>query len=58
VMRLKWKLGSVCLEIVQLLMQEWCTVCVERTVGLEIVIQAPDGTPRCVGHVESCFDLF
>jgi hypothetical protein len=45
VTRLKWKLGSVCLEIVQLLMQDWCTVCVERTVFLEIVLEAPDGTP-------------
>jgi hypothetical protein len=34
------------LEIVQPLMQDWCTVCVECTVGLEIVLEAPDGTPR------------
>jgi hypothetical protein len=33
VMRLKWKLGSVRLEIVLLLMQDWCTVCIERTIG-------------------------
>jgi hypothetical protein len=46
VTRLKWKLGSVRLEIVLLLMQDWCTVCVKRTVGLEIVLEAPDGTPR------------
>jgi hypothetical protein len=45
-MRLKSKLGSVCLEIVLLLMQDWCTVCIERTVGLEIELEAPDGTPR------------
>jgi hypothetical protein len=45
-MRLKWKLGSVCLEILLLLMQDWCTVCGERSVGLEIVLEAPDGTPR------------
>jgi hypothetical protein len=45
VTRLKWKLGSVRLEIVLLLMQDWCTVCVERTVFLEIVLEAPDGTP-------------
>jgi hypothetical protein len=44
--RLKWKLGTVHLDIVLLLMQDWCTVCVERTVGLEIVLAAPDGTPR------------
>jgi hypothetical protein len=28
------------------LMQDWCMVCVERTVGLKIVLKAPDGTPR------------
>jgi hypothetical protein len=32
-------------EIVLLLMQDWCMVCVEHTVGLEIVLEAPDGTP-------------
>jgi hypothetical protein len=43
---LKWKLNLVCLEIVLLLMQDWCSVCVECAVGLEIVLEAPDGTPR------------
>jgi hypothetical protein len=46
VMRLKWKLDSVRLEIVLLLMQDWCSVCVEYAVGSEIVLEAPDGTPR------------
>jgi hypothetical protein len=46
VMRLKWKLVSVRFEIVLLLMQDWCTVCVEHTVGSEIVLELPDGTPR------------
>jgi hypothetical protein len=46
VMRLKWKLDSVRLEIVLLLMQDWCSVCVECAVGSEIVLEAPDGTPR------------
>jgi hypothetical protein len=27
-------------------MQDWCTVCVERTVGSEIVFEALDGTHR------------
>jgi hypothetical protein len=44
-MRLKWKLGSVCLEIELLLMQDWCMVCVDHTVGSEIVLEAPNGTP-------------
>jgi hypothetical protein len=46
VMRLNWKLGLVCLEIVLLFMQDWCMVCVECTVGSKIVLKAPDGTPR------------
>jgi hypothetical protein len=44
--RLKWKLGLVHLEIMLPLMQDWCMVCVEQTVGSEIVLEAPDGTPR------------
>ena len=28
------------------LMQDSCTVCTERTIGLEIILDAPDGTPR------------
>ena len=43
--RLKWKLGSVCLEIVLILMQDRCTVCMEHTICLEINLDAPDGTP-------------
>ena len=45
VMRLKWKLSSVCLEIVLIWMQERCTVCIELTICLEINLDAPDGTP-------------
>jgi hypothetical protein len=55
VTRLKWELGTVHLDIVLLLMHDWCTVCVERTVGSEIVLEAPDGTPRLHG---SCGILF
>ena len=44
--RLKWKLDSVYLEIVLILMQDRCTVCVEHIIGSEIVLDAPDGTPR------------
>ena len=35
-----------------------CTVCAKCTIGSEIVLDAPDGTPRWVGHVESRFDPF
>jgi hypothetical protein len=55
VTRLKWKLGRVHLEIVLPLMHDWCTVCVEHTVGSEIVLEAPNGTPRLRG---SCGILF
>jgi hypothetical protein len=30
-----WKLVSVRLEIVLVSVQDWCTVCAERTIGLE-----------------------
>ena len=46
VTRLKWKLVSVHLEIVLILTQDWCMVCAERTKCSEIVLDAPDGTPR------------
>jgi hypothetical protein len=46
VTRLKLNLDSVRLEIVLLLMQDWWSVCVECAVGSEIVLEAPDGTPR------------
>jgi hypothetical protein len=58
VTRLKWKLVSFHLEIVPILTQDRCTVCAERTVGSEIILDAPNGTPRRVGHGESCFSLF
>ena len=46
VMILKWKLDSVCLEKVLILTQDRCTVGAERTIGSEIGLDAPDGTPR------------
>ena len=45
-MMLKWKLVSVLLEIVLILTQDRCMVCVEHTIGLEIILYAPDETPR------------
>jgi len=46
VKRLKWKLGSVCLEIVLNMMQDRCTVCMECVICSEINLDAPDGTAR------------
>jgi hypothetical protein len=40
----KWKLISVYLEIVLILTQDWCTVCAERGISLEIILGARDGT--------------
>ena len=34
------------LEIVLMLTQVRCTVCAERTIDSEIILDAPDGTPR------------
>jgi hypothetical protein len=44
--RLKWKLDSVHWEIVLILMQDRCMVCAKRTIGSEIVLHGPDGTPK------------
>ena len=45
-MRLKCKLAVFCFEIVLVLTQDRCMVCAEPTIGLEIVLDTPDGTPR------------
>ena len=37
---------SVHLEMVLVLVQDRCTVCAKRTIGLVIVLDAPDDTPR------------
>jgi hypothetical protein len=39
-------LDSVCLEIELILTKDRCTVCAERTIALEIILDASDGTPR------------
>ena len=52
-MVLNWKLVLVYLDIVLILTQDRCMVCAERTIGSEIVLNAPDGILRDVGHVES-----
>jgi hypothetical protein len=41
---LKWMLVLVCLDIVLTLTQDRCTVCAERSIGSEIVLDAPDGS--------------
>ena len=34
------------LEMVLVLVQDGCTVCAKRTIGSDIVLDAPDGNPR------------
>ena len=46
-------LVSVHFVRVLILTKDQCTVCVKRTIGLEIILDAPDGTPSDMGHVES-----
>jgi hypothetical protein len=41
-----WNLFLVCLEIVLVPMQYRCTVCAECTISSEIILDAPDDTPR------------
>ena len=52
---LKWKLVSVHLETVLILMQDRYTVCAECAIGSEIIFGAPDETPRCRGLSGSSF---
>ena len=51
----KWKLISVSLEIVPILTQDRCTVCVERTIGWKSFLMHPMELLGDVGHVESLF---
>jgi len=58
VKRLNWNPGSVCLEIVLILMQDRCMVCMERAICSEINLDAPDELLDDVCHMESHFGLF
>ena len=42
----QWKLGLICLEIVQILMQDRCMICMEHNRCLETNLDAFVGTPR------------
>ena len=42
----QWNLVSVRLETVLVWVQDSCTVCTKRTKGLEIILDAPNGTSR------------
>jgi hypothetical protein len=45
VMWVMLNLVSVLLEIVLVLVHDRCMVCAKRTIGSEISLDAPDGTP-------------
>jgi hypothetical protein len=45
VMWLMWNLVSVHFVMLLVLKQDRCTICVKRTIGSEIILEAPDGTP-------------
>ena len=44
-----WNLTYFSLEIVLVSVQDRCTICAKRTIGSEIILDAPDGTPRLRG---------
>jgi hypothetical protein len=52
------ELRSVRLEIVLILAQDRCAVCPERTIGSQIVWDAPDGLVSDIGRVEFRFSPF
>jgi hypothetical protein len=45
-MRVMWNLVSVLLKTVLVSVQDRCTVRAKLTIGLEIILDPPDGTPR------------
>jgi hypothetical protein len=40
-----WNLVLVCLEVVLVSVQDRSTVCTKHTLGIEIILDALDGTP-------------
>ena len=53
-----WKLVSVRLEIVLVSVQDRCTVCTKRTIGLDINFKAPMVLLGDEAQVEPHFSLF
>jgi hypothetical protein len=46
VMWVMCNLVSVCLETILVSVQDKCMVCTKHTIDSEIILDAPDGTPR------------
>jgi hypothetical protein len=57
-MYVKWKLVSVCLEIVLVLAQDRCTVCAKHTIDSEIILTHPMVLQGDINQVEAHFNLF
>ena len=53
-----WNLTSFHLETVLVLVQLRCMVCARRTIGLEIILDTPEGTIGDEAQVEARFGLF
>jgi hypothetical protein len=53
-----WNLISFRLEMVLVSVQDRCMVCANRTICLEIVLEAPNGAPRSMAQLEARFGLF
>jgi len=49
-----WNLASFHLETVLVSLQDWCIVCARRTIGSEIILDAPDGTLGDEAQVKAC----
>jgi hypothetical protein len=48
-------LVSFCLEILLILTHDRCTICAERTIGSDIILDVPDGTPWLRGSCRISF---
>ena len=53
-----WNLTSFSLEILLVSVQDRCTVCAKRTIGSEIVLDAPMVLLGDEAQVKSCFGPF
>ena len=57
-MWVRWNISSFRLETVLVSVQDRCMVCAKRTIALEIVFDAPDGTTSDEAQVEAHFSPF
>jgi hypothetical protein len=55
VMCVMCNLVSIYFETLLASVEDLCMVCVERTVGLERLLETPDETPRCCGSCGIAF---